>query len=93
MTFFESFSDIYRKTRSFSLSAARKVEDLTACFMTEKDTIIALQGDVIAAKNEQLAHVQVKIMFFTVLKKNACINVINFSGGSNKPTSAVSHYM
>ena len=55
------FGEIYKKTRSFSLSAGKKIEELNACLMTEKDTIIALQGDVIAAKNEQLAHVRTAV--------------------------------
>ena len=59
--FLESFAEVYKKTRSFSLSAAKKVEDLTSRLMAGQDKIIALQGDLIAAKNEQLAHVHTAI--------------------------------
>ena len=55
------FGEIYTKTKSFSRSAANKVEELTSRVMTGQEKIIALQGDLIAAKDEQLAHVRTAV--------------------------------
>ena len=55
------FVEMYQGTKRFCSSATNKVEVLTSQVMEGQEKLIALQGDLLAAKDEQLAHVRTAV--------------------------------